>query len=253
MSEENEITAQYVMLQLAILKDEILKGVEDKIKKVIQEELNTFRTEIHDKLEKLETEQQKFTNDKIAELEEIHRIKEDALSKRIDELENQCKLLVTKCDNLLQRDVAAEDRQRRTNVVVSNYKSDTNISCEENAERFFTEKLLIPQDQVKKFLYRNVHYLGRELPNQGRSFIVAFLRQTDRDLVMSYAKNLRGTDISLKPNYSPETRAKKDEMLKMKTSLQNEGLKMRVVERAYQPMLQVQSSNGKWSQYDAEY
>ena len=56
---DNEITAQYVMLQLVILKDEILKGVEDEIKKVIQEELNTFQTKFNDKLEKLETEQQK--------------------------------------------------------------------------------------------------------------------------------------------------------------------------------------------------
>ena len=58
---------------------------------------------------------------------------------------------------------------------------------------------------------------------------------------MSYAKNLRGTDILLKPNHSPGTRAKKDEMLKLKTSLQSEGLRMRVVEKAYQPILQVQS------------
>ena len=82
----------------------------------------------------------KFTNDKIAELEEIHSMKEEALSKRIGELGNQCKLLVTQCDNLPQRDVAAEDRQRRTNVVVSNYISDPNIFFEENGECFFTEK-----------------------------------------------------------------------------------------------------------------
>ena len=57
----------------------------------------------------------------------------------------------------------------------------------------------------------------------------------------------------MRPNYSAETRAKKDDMLKLKQSLQGEGMKMRVVERSYQPTLQIMSPDGKWSAYDAEF
>ena len=57
----------------------------------------------------------------------------------------------------------------------------------------------------------------------------------------------------MRPNYSAETRAKKDEMLKLKQSLQNEDIKLRVVERSYQPVLQIMAPDGKWSAYDAEF
>ena len=48
---DKDIDARYVMLQLSILKDEILKGVEEKIRKVVKEELETMRTEFNEKLQ----------------------------------------------------------------------------------------------------------------------------------------------------------------------------------------------------------
>ena len=251
--EDKAITASYVMLQLNLLKDEILKGVEEKIRKVVQEELETIRTEFDEKLQNFKTEQQAFTEEKFAELKEMHQIEETSLSERLNELENQFKLMLKNHDSLLQRDIAAEDRQRRTNIVVTNLKVNKDVSCEENAENFFRDKLNIPQEKIKHFIYRNCHYLGREQPGHGRSLIIAFIRQTDRDYVMSQAKKLKGSDISMRPNYSAETRARKDEMLKLKQSLQNEDVKLRVVERSYQPLLQIMSSDGKWSAYDAEF
>ena len=83
--------------------------------------------------------------------------------------------------------------------------------------------------------------------------IVAFVRQTDRDLVMSHGKNLKGSQISLKQNYSPETREKKDELLTLKKSLSSQGMKLRVVERSYRPTLQILGPNNRWSQYEEEY
>ena len=250
---DKDIDARYVMLQLSILKDEILKGVEEKIRKVVKEELETIRTEFNEKLQNLKSEQEAFTEEKIAELKEMHQLEETSLSERLADLQNQFKVMLNNYDTLLQRDIAAEDRQRRTNIVVTNLRVNKDLSCEENAENFFREKLKIPQERIQNFLYRNCHYLGREQSGQGRSLIIAFLRQTDRDYVMSHGKNLKGLDISMRPNYSAETRAKKDDMLKLKQTLQGEGMKMRVVERSYQPTLQIMSPDGKWSAYDAEF
>ena len=250
---DKDITASYVMLQLAVLKDEILKGIEEKIRKVVKEELETIRTEFDEKLQNLKAEQTAYTEEKFAELKEIHQIEETSNSQRLNELENKFKLMVKNYEKLLERDIAAEDRQRRTNIVVTNLKVNNDISCQENAENFFQEKLKIPQEKIKQFIYRNCHYLGREQPGHGRSLIIAFVRQTDRDFVMSQAKNLKGSDISMRPNYSAETRAKKDEMLKLKQSLQNDDIKLRVVERSYQPVLQIMAPDGKWSAYDAEF
>ena len=248
-----EVNAQYVMLQLSILKTEILKGVEESIRKVVKEEMDSFRKEVDEKIEKSKTEQTAYIDVKVEELKQQHESKETELLAKIYDLQTKYEDMMQKHESHLKRIVQAEDRQRRTNVVVSNYMGNEELTCEENAELFFKEKLSIPQEKISKFLYRNIHYLGREQSNQGRSFIVAFLRQTDRDLVMSYAKNLKGTKISIKPNYSPETRSKKDEMLNLRKTLQSDGMITRVVERGYQPLLQVQSSNGRWSNYDAEY
>ena len=158
-----------------------------------------------------------------------------------------------KYEGQLSRSIEAEDRQRRLNIVVSNLHVDSELSCIENTENFFKEKLQIPQEKINTFIYRNAHYLGKEQQGKGRSLICAFVRQTDRDYVMSQGKHLKGTDISLRPNYSPETRAKKDETLNLKKSLQEQGMKMRVTERNYQPILQIMGENNKWSKYEEEY
>ena len=70
---------------------------------------------------------------------------------------------------------------------------------------------------------------------------------------MSHGTNLQGSNISLKANYSPETRAKKDELLKLKRSLSTQDMKLRVVERNYHPTLQILGPNNRWSKYEEEY
>ena len=246
------VSAEYVMLQLSILKKEILEGIREEIKTAVKNELQDFRKEMDDKLEKNKSEQIDFVNEKLKEVEELHQIEKDSFLKRLDELEEKFKIMVVANDSLLQRCIDAEDRQRRLNIVVSNLEIDPNLTCIQNAEKMFIEKLKVPQETVNKFLYRNAHYLGREERGKGRSLIVAFLRQTDRDLIMSHGKNLKGSDISLRQNYSAETRGKKDELLKLKSSLSSDGTKLRVVERKYKPTLQILNGN-KWTDYNDEF
>ena len=246
------VSAEYVMLQLSILKKEILEGIREEIKTAVKNELQDFRKEMDDKLEKNKSEQIDFVNEKLKEVEELHQIEKDSFLKRLDELEEKFKIMVVANDSLLQRCIDAEDRQRRLNIVVSNLEIDPNLTCIQNAEKMFIEKLKVPQETVNKFLYRNAHYLGREERGKGRSLIVAFLRQTDRDLIMSHGKNLKGSDISLRQNYSAETRGKKDELLKLKSSLSSDGTKLRVVERRYKPTLQILNGN-KWTDYNDEF
>ena len=246
------ISAEYVMLQLSILKKEILEGIREEVKTAVKKEFEDFRKEIDEKLEKNKSEQEVYVNEKIKEVQELHQIEKNSLLQRLDKMEDNFQLLMNANDSLLQRCIDAEDRQRRLNIVVSNLEIDPNLSCIENAEKMFVEKLKVPNDVVNNFLYRNAHYLGREERGKGRSLIVAFLRQTDRDLIMSYGKNLKGTDISLRQNYSAETRGKKDELLKLKNSLASDGMKLRVVERRYKPTLQILNGN-KWTDYNDEF
>ena len=251
------VSASYVMLQLSIFKNEIVESIRNEMKTVFREEIDKLRTklrtEMDQKISDLKVEQQEFTNKKIDEMERAHLQREEELSKRIDTWQDRYEIMTRKYEDQLSRIVEAEDRQRRLNIVVSNLKVDSELSCIENTEKFFKEKLKIPQEKIDTFIYRNAHYLGKEQSGKGRSLICAFVRQTDRYFVMSQGKNLQGTDISLRPNYSPETRAKKDEMLILKKTLQEQGMKMRVTERNYKPVLQILGDNNRWSQYEEEY
>ena len=248
-----EVSAEYVMLQLSIFKKDIVETIREEMKTVFKQEIDNLRTEMDQKIADLKVEQEQFTNDKIDELERAHLAREEELSKRIDHFQDKYEEMQRKYEGQLNRNIEAEDRQRRLNIVVSNLHVDNELSCIENTEKFFNEKLKIPQEKIDTFIYRNAHYLGKEQQGKGRSLICAFVRQTDRDYVMSQGKYLKGTDISLRPNYSPETRAKKDEMLTLKKTLQGQGMKMRVTERNYKPVLQIMGQNNKWSQYEEEY
>ena len=247
------VTASYVMLQFSVFKQEIIDSIRSEMRTVVKEELDKYREEVKEQFSEVKTENQKFVTDKIDELKKAHKLKEDELEERLNKEIERSNDMYLKIESMLGRIVEAEDRQRRLNVVVSNLKVDDNLSCEENAEKFFMEKLKIPEENVKSFIYRNVHYLDREDKGKGRSFIAAFIRQCDRDLVMSKGKELKGTHISLKQNYSPETRAKKDELLQLKKSLSEQGMTLRVVERSHKPVLQIKDRNGKWSRFEEEY
>ena len=241
------------MLQFSVFKNEIIESVRNEMRAVVTEELNKYKEEVKEQLIELKSEQNKLWEDKIKELKESHKLKEEELEKRLDEQQVRNDSMFLKLEDMFSRIVEAEDRQRRLNVVVSNLPVNENLSCVENVENFFTDKLKIPEEKVQSFIYRNVHYLDREDKGKGRSLIVAFLRQNDRDFVMSRGKELKGTQISLKQNYSPETRAKKDEMLILKKSLSNQGMTCRVVERSHKPVLQIRDRNGKWNRYEEEY
>ena len=252
-TDNNPVTASYVMLQFSVFKNEIIESIRSEMRSVVKEELDKYREEVKEQFTEMKSEQKRIVEDKIEELKKAHKLKEDELEERLNKEHERCNDMFMKFESMLNRIVEAEDRQRRLNVVVSNLQIDENLSCVDNAERFFIEKLKIPEEKVKTFIYRNVHYLDREDKGKGRSFIAAFVRQTDRDLVMAHGKELAGTRVSMKANYSPETRARKDELLALKKNLSEQGMTLRVVERSHKPVLQIKDRNGKWSRYEEEY
>ena len=157
-----------------------------------------------------------------------------------------------KCENLLERCINSEDRSRKTNIVISGLQTDENLTVEKNVERMFVDKLNIPSEKVDTFLYRNIHFLGANKQGKSRSIIVAFLKQTDRDLVFSKAKELKGSSISIRGNYSFETATRKNDLMLKRKNLISQGFKARVIEKNYKPQLQVLGDNGHWKKHEDE-
>ena len=97
------ISAEYVMLQLSILKKEILEGIREEVKTAVKKEFEDFRKEIDEKLEKNKSEQEVYVNEKIKEVQELHQIEKKSLLQRLDKMEDNFQLLMNANDSLLQR------------------------------------------------------------------------------------------------------------------------------------------------------
>ena len=119
-------------------------------------------------------------------------------------------------------------------------------------QAMFVNLLNIPREKVDSFLFRNIHFLGANKQGKPRSIIVVFLRQTDRDLVFSKAKELKGSNISIRGNYSFETATRKNDLMLKRKNLISQGVKARVIEKNYKPQLQVLGDDGRWRKHEDE-
>ena len=240
------ITAEYVLNKFDTFKSEILQTLREEMKTCVSNEFAKFRQEMDAKFEEHTKSRELMEQQLNTKSDEL----EGKLNERMDVQEIKLHSIMEKIEGMLNRQVEMEDRGRRLNLVISGIEADQNSTCQEVAENFFINKLKIDRTTVDTFLYRNIHYIGAEKPGKGRSLIVAFVRQTDRDMVFSCGNKLKGSSISLKPNYSPETRAVRDRLMKKRLELKSSELNVRLVERKYKPELQVQGQNGRWSKYD---
>ena len=82
---DSNVTASYVMLQFSVFKNEIIESVRNEMRAVVTEELNKYKEEVKEQLIELKSEQNKLWEDKIKELKESHKLKEEELEKRLDE------------------------------------------------------------------------------------------------------------------------------------------------------------------------
>ena len=236
------VTATFVTNELERFKAEILADIKTQITTCITTALKDFKEEIKKDIEEWKAEQKEIMDEKIEAAEKKYQLMLNEQKKELEEMKNTCELII-------KRQVEQEDRGRRLNLVVSGLEPNENFTCQQIVEQMFVRDLKIPQDSVDAFIYRNIHYIGNFKPGKSRSIIIAFCRQTDRDLVFSKASELKGTRISLRPNYSPETRNIRDELMKKRIELKAENLKVRLVEKFYKPELQVLQRNGKWLKY----
>lgn len=109
-------------------------------------------------------------------------------------------------------------------------------------------KLKLNADYVKEMLFRDVHRLPKSNRHEGPPpIIAAFLCQKHRNDVLANAKELRGSDISLKSDLPKELNILRGRFLKDRYRLAQAGHTVRVVERGYLPVLQKQGPDHRWS------
>jgi hypothetical protein len=121
----------------------------------------------------------------------------------------------------------------------------------EPTERIFRElmvnQLKLDPDYVKQMLFRDVHRLPKSNKFEGPPpIIAAFICQQHRNDVLSAARELAGTNISLKSDLPRQLNELRGLMLKTKYRLKN-ACRVRLVERTYLPVLQkYNETTEKW-------
>lgn len=160
--------------------------------------------------------------------------------------------LTVKVDNNSDKIVGQEGHSRRRNVIGNGIKFVEGENTKEVAINFLIEDLKMDPAAVANFLFRDIHRLpaGKIKTKDGikkgeRPIIMAFLRQEDRNAVMRKAFELKGTDYSIKSDLPKSLNELRSNMLQERRRLMtaNPGVKYRVGERSYKPVLQKEAGS----------
>ena len=179
--------------------------------KELSEELSSIKASMESRLTIQEDTTKDLTN-RIKVLEsDLHALKVSH--------ENDSKKLVELQDRVLNN----ESHNRRLNLVFGNIPESDNENVRESINRVLIENLKIPEDKAKGFLMRDLHRLGRVKNNdeanvnnalvKPRNIITAFVLQEDRNFVYSRAKNLKGSNITMRVDLTKEHAKKRDNLM----------------------------------------
>ena len=154
--------------------------------------------------------------------------------------------LLVKVDDNKDKQLLQEGHSRRLNIIIQGKDETASEDTEEVATNFLIHDLKMDAEDVSQFMLRDVHRLPKGKNRDGtentkpRPIIMAFLRQKDRNTVMRSAYQLKGTDLSLKSDLPKHLNDLRSEMLKERLRLKGitPGIKYRVAERSYRPVLQ---------------
>ena len=179
---------------------------------------------------------------------ETQNKKLEAFESRIDTLENDLKdqkstnekqnKLIKELSDKLEDTIS---HSRRLNLIISGVPEKSDEKVSEVIKHFFIENLKIPSEDYDKFLFRDYHRLGPKsnVDDDGnvfrkkkgnnvtqkdphRAIIIAFIHQSQRNFVLSHAKNLTaGSLLSIKPDLSPAMSRLRNNLLQVRREIKN--------------------------------
>ena len=241
--------------------DQILNAVKESNKdiKLLNEKLDNVNTELTTQLTNFihqVTQRCDNQDKKIVELEENFKKTKEEL--RICQM--NLKNTNDKMNRVEERVISNEGHQRRLNLIFQNVKESVDENIIQKINHVMTNLLKIPIETVKKFIYRDVHRLGRnrnnnsesgQPRNKNRAIIIAFVLQEDRNLVFNHAKNLAGTEVSLKVDLPAEWSKEREQLLIKRRTIKdfNNDLVAIIKYKAYRPILLVKI-DGEMSVYN---
>ena len=130
----------------------------------------------------------------------------------------------------------------RLQLIAYNIQESDNENVWEVLKVFLTRDLKIDENTVNQIPIRDTHRMGKKENGKVRPIVMAFLRQPDRDFILSQSKNLRNTRLSLAPHLSAKMVLRKKALLAIRKDIKD-NFDKRVLAfigyRAYKPVLLV--------------
>ena len=160
------------------------------------------------------------------------------LKGRVSTLEDELKTLKASNEKnakqLLEfqnRVINNESHNRRLNLIFGNIPESDDENPRESVNKVLIENLKIPEEKVNGMLMRDVHRLGRtrnkddsnanNALTKPRNLIAAFIVQEDRNLVYSKARNLKGSNITMRVDLTKEHAATRDQLMMKRRTILN--------------------------------
>jgi hypothetical protein len=161
--------------------------------------------------------------------------------------------LIERIDQLEKDKLMENAHSRRLHIICNGIPLQVMARGEsEPTEQLFRQLLVqnlkMDPGYVNGMLFRDVHRLPKSNKHAGPPpIIAAFLCQQHRNDVLSNAKELKNTNISLKSDLPKELNILRGKFLKERHRLVEAGHTVRVVERGYLPVLQKKGDDDRWS------
>ena len=215
---------------------------------------------LHIKLDTVKSELTTQMNNFIQQM----NLRMDQQDKKINEIEvkyTETKEQLETCKSKLQRAeekihaieervITNEAHNRRLNLIFSNVPESDKEDVKQKIDNIMITNLKIPADKVERFLIRDIHRLGKVRSNQDNStvrhrpIIIAFICQMDRNLVYSCAKNLYGSEISIKVDLPMEWNKIREHLLVQRKAIKEHNRNTIAVlkYKSYRPVLEVKCS-----------
>lgn len=212
----------------------------------------------------------KFTQifTQLKDIQDSQKAQLEAQSKKIANLEKENEQLrsdlratdtrLKKCEELLEKSqtriIENESHGRRLNLILGNVPESNNENIRHVINNVFIDNLKIHPERVESFIFRDAHRLGKSkeanppIPGvtKPRNIIMAFICQEDRNFVLSQARNLKGSNISLRVDLVKEYAMIRDNLLIRRSEIRkfNEKLYVQLSYRSYsKPVLLVKVKN----------
>ena len=195
---------------------EMFKAQEETIRKIVSScnsdtimRLDRLSEEIQDNNERLE-KLNKETVDLKVSLETSQEIFEkkfqkvnDNLSKQKQKHKEDINKLWKDNDQLCERLRDLEDRSRRDNLRIDGIAEVENETWEQTEE--ILQNLLKEKPQLENISVERAHRVGNKGKNNKRTIVLKLASFKDKLKIISEARKLKGTNISINEDYSKET------------------------------------------------